>query len=111
MHDGTNGDRIVPILVGDHHGLLGDASHSYDCGVRLVDDGQAKDGAELAGVGDGESRSFDILGLELLGASTLAQIGDAALQAEEVEVAGIFQDGNDQAPVESNGDADVDIAV
>ena len=91
--------------------LFGDAADTHDGGVRLVDDGQAEDGAELAGVGDGEGGAFDVFGLEFFGAGALAEIGDAALQAEEVEVAGILEDGDDESPVEGDGDAHVDVAV
>ncbi len=92
-------------------GMLGDASDAHDGGVRLIDDGQTEDGAELAGIGDGEGRAFDIFGLELLVAGALAEVGDAALQAEEVEVAGILEDGDDESPVEGDGDAYVDLTV
>ena len=87
---------------------LGDAADAHDGGVGLVDDGQSEDGAELAGVGDGESGAFDIFGLELFGAGPFAEVGDAALQAEEIEVAGVLEDGDDESPVEGDGDADVD---
>src|SRR5271155_5435564 len=111
VNDGADGDGIVAFLVGDHEGLLGDATDAHDGGVGLIDDGQAEDGAELAGVGDGERGAFDVLGLEFLGAGALAEVGDAALQAEEVEVAGILEDGDDESPVEGDGNAYVDLTV
>src|ERR1700733_2593621 len=111
MHDGTNRDRIVTILIGNHHGLLCYSADAHDGGVRLVDDGQTENSAELAGVGDGESGTFDIFGLELLGAGAFAQIGNAALQAEEVQVSCVLDDWNDQAPVKSDRDAHVDLAM
>jgi hypothetical protein len=111
VNDGADSDGITAVFIGDHHRLLGNAANAHDGGVRLVDDGQTKDGAELAGVGDGEGGSFDVVGLEFLGARALTEIGDAALQAEEVEVAGVFEDGDDESPVERNRDAYVDMAV
>jgi len=48
-------------------------------------------------------------GVELAGA--LAEIGDAALQAEEIQVPGVLEDGNDQAPVESDRDSHVDVVL
>ena len=111
VDDGADGDGVVAVFVGDDHRLLGDAADAHDGGVGLIDDGQAEDGAELAGVGDGESRAFDFFGLELLVAGALAEVGDAALQSEEVEVAGVLEDGNDESPIERDGDADVDVAV
>jgi hypothetical protein len=109
VNDGADGDGIVAFFIGDDQRLLGDAADAHDRRVRLIDDGQAEDGAELAGVGDGEGGAFDIFGLELLAAGALAEVGDAALQAEEVEVSGILEDGDDESPVEGDGDADVDV--
>src|SRR5208337_1225964 len=40
MSDRTDGDGICAVLVGDHHGLFGDAADAHDGRVRLVDDGQ-----------------------------------------------------------------------
>src|SRR5581483_462360 len=108
---GADGDGVVAVPVGDYHGLLGDSTYAHDGGVGLVDDGQAEDGAELAGVGDGKSGAFDVFGLELLGAGTLAEIGDAALQAEEIQVAGVLEDGDDESPIQGDSDAHVDVAM
>src|ERR1700734_888030 len=110
VNDGADGDGIVAFFVGNHERLLGNAAYAHDRRVRLVDDGQTEDGAELAGVGNSESRTLDVFGLELLVAGAFAEIGDAALQAEEVEVSGIFEDGNDESPVEGNGDSNVDVS-
>src|ERR1700675_1683932 len=90
MDDRANGDGIVAVFVGNHHGLLGDATHAHDGGVRLIDDGQAKHSAELAGIGDREGRAFHVRGHELLIAGALAEIRDATLQGEEVQFVGIL---------------------
>src|SRR5580693_408355 len=111
VNDGANGDGIVAFFVGDDEGLLGNASHAHDGGVRLIDDGQAKNGAELAGVGDGEGGAFDVLRLEFLATGAFAEVGDTALQTEEVEVAGILEDGDDESPVEGDGNAYINVAV
>src|ERR1700685_389693 len=111
MDDAANGDGIATVFVGDDHGLLGDSADAHDSGVRLIDDGQAEDCSKLAGIGDGECGTFDVFGLELFVAGAFAEGGDAALESEEVEVAGVFEDGNDQSPIESDGDANVDVAV
>ena len=111
VNDGADGDGIVTIFIGDDQWLLGDSADAQDGRVRLIDDGQTEDGAELAGVGDGEGGAFDIFGLQFLGAGALAEVGDAALQAEEVEVAGVFEDGDDESPVEGDGDANVDLSM
>ena len=101
----------VPSLSVIDHRLLGDAADAQDGHIWLVDDGQAEDGAELAGVGDGEGRTFDVRRHELLGTGALAEVGDAALQSEEVEFIGALENGDDESPIESNGDARVDVFV
>src|SRR5208283_2248627 len=95
VDNGTDGDGGAAVFVGYHHGLLGDSADAHDGDVGLVDDGQAEDGAELAGIGNGESCAFDVGGQQFLGAGALAEIGDAALQAEEVELIGILEDRDD----------------
>src|SRR5207244_4642704 len=49
--------------------------------------------------------------LQLLVAGALAEIGDAALQSQEVELVGILKYRNDQSPIERNRDADVYMVV
>ena len=77
-------ESLPSALVTDH-GLLGDASNAHDGDVGLVDDGQTEHSAELAWIGDGEGGAFDVGRHELLRARALTEIGDAALEAEEVE--------------------------
>ena len=111
MDNGTNGDRVAAIFVGDDHGLLGDSANAHDGGVGLIDDGQAEDGAELTGIGNGEGRALDVGGHELFSAGALAEVGDSTLEAEEVELVGSFEDGHDESPVEGDGDAGIDVLV
>ena len=111
VNDRTDRDGVIAIFVGDDHGLLHDSADAHNRGVRLIDDGEAEHGSELTWIRDRERGSFDILGLELLDASALAEIGDAALQAQEVEISGIFENGNDQSPIEGDRDSDVDVAM
>ena len=108
---GTDGDGICSVFVGDDHGLLGDAADAHDGRVRLVDDGQTEDGSKLTGVGDSEGGTFDVGGQELFCTGALAKIGDAALQSEEVEIVGVFEDGDDESPIERDGDTGVDMLV
>jgi hypothetical protein len=81
VDDGTDRDGIVSVLVGQDEWLLGDSSYAQDGDVGLVNDGQAKHGAELAGVRDGEGCAFNIGWHQFLGTGALAEIGDAALQS------------------------------
>src|ERR1700755_2173076 len=103
MNNGADGNGVGAVFVGDHHRLLGDPAYAHDRRVGLVDDGKTEDGAKLAGVRDGKGGAFDILGPELLVSRALAEIGDAALQAEEIEISGILEDRDDESPVEGNG--------
>ena len=50
-------------------------------------------------------------GLSFLLRGALAQIGDATLQAEEIQLVGILQHGNDQSPIERDRDPDIDVAM
>ncbi len=99
------------VFVGDDQRHLGDAADAHDCRVRLIDDRQAEDRAELAGVGNGEGRAFDFFRLELFVAGALAEVGDAALQAQEVQFVGVLEHGDDQSPVERDRDADIYVPV
>ena len=111
VNDGTDGDGIGSVFVGDDHGLLGDSADAHDGDVRLVDDGQAENGSELTRIRDSEGRAFDVGGHELLGAGAFAEVGDAALQSEEVELVGALEDGNDESPIEGDGDSGIDVLV
>src|ERR1022692_657778 len=111
MDDGTDGDGIGAVFVGDHLGLFGNAAYAHDGGIRLVDYGQAEYSAKLAGVGDGEGCTFDIGWHELLQTGAFAEVGDAALKSEKVEFVGVLENGNYESPVKGNGDASVDVLV
>ena len=92
-------------------GFLVQAADAEDGGLRLVDDGRAELLAEDAGVGEGEGAAGDFVGRELLGAGALGEVDDGAGDAEEVLLLALLDDGDDQAPVERDGDADVDVLV
>src|SRR5882672_9961107 len=111
MDYATDCDGVVAVFVGDHQRHFRDATYTHDRGIWLIDDWQAENCAELAGVGDGEGGAFDVFGLEFLGAGAFAEVGDAALEAEEIQVSGVLQDGDDQSPIEGDGDSYVDVAV
>jgi hypothetical protein len=70
--------------------------------------GKPKTAPNWPGLVTGERGTFHIFGFELFVAGALAEVGDAALKSEEVEVSGVFEDGNDQSPIERDGDSDVD---
>ena len=108
MHHGADGDGIVAVFVGDDDGLLDDPADAHDRDLRLVDDRHAELGAEDSRVGDGEGATLDFVGLELLGASALAEIADGALQSDKAALLGVLDHGHDQSPVEGDGDAEVD---
>ena len=79
--------------------------------LRLVDDRRAELLAEDAGVGEREGAAGDLVGRQLLAAGAVGEIDDGAGDAEEVLLLRLLDDGNDQAPVQRDGDADVDVLV
>ena len=80
-----------------------------DCGCG--DDGRAELLAEDAGVGEGEGAAGDFVGGELLVAGAVGEVDDGARDAEEVLLFGLLDDRDDEAPLERDGDADVDVLV
>jgi hypothetical protein len=62
MDDAADGDGVVAVFVSDDHWLFRDSADAHDGGVWLIDDGQAEDGSELAGIGDGEGGAFHVFG-------------------------------------------------
>ncbi len=92
-------------------GFLVQAADAEDGALRLVDDGGSELFAKDAGVGEGEGASRDLIRGEPLVAGRDRYINDAAGDAQEVLFFGLLQDRDDEAPVERNGDADVDVLV
>ena len=109
--DGADRDGVVAVLVGEDFGFLVEAADAEDGALRLVDDRRAELLAEDAGVGEGEGAAGDLVGSELLVAGAVGDVDDGARDAEEVLLFGLLDDGNDEAPVERDGDADVDVLV
>ena len=109
--DRADGDGVVAVLVGDDLGLLVEAADAEDADLRLDDDRGAELLAEDAGVGEGEGAAADLIGRKLLAAGAFRQVDDGARDAEEVLLLGLLDDGDDQAPVERDGDADIDVLV
>ena len=111
MLHGADGDGVVAVLVGQDDGLFLEAADGEDGGLGLVDDRRAELAAEDAGVGEREGRSGGFVGLELLGARALGQIGDGAGDVDEAARLRLLDDGHDQAPLQRDGDAEVDVGV
>src|SRR6266545_2919170 len=70
-----DGDHVVD----DHHALL-DRADTEDRDLWLVDDGQAELSAKVSWIGDGERAAVHFLGMELLGARPIGDVGDGARQ-------------------------------
>src|SRR5208282_2335550 len=47
----------------------------------------------------------------LLGAGAITEVGDAALQSEEVEFVGVLENGDDESPIERDGNAGIYVLV
>jgi hypothetical protein len=109
--DGTDRDGVVAVLVGEDFGFLVEAADAEDCALRLVDDWCSKLLAEDTGVCEREGAAGDLIGRQLLSAGAVGYIDDGAGYAEEVFLLCLLDDGNDEAPLERNGNADVDVLV
>ena len=59
-------DRVVAVLVGDHHRPLDDRLGVEDRHLRLVDHRRGHDRAVAAGIGDRERAAADVVGRELV---------------------------------------------
>ena len=79
--------------------------------MRLGNDGGAELLAEDAGVGEGEGAAGDLVGGKLLGAGAIGQVDDTAGDAEKALLLGLLEHGDDQTPLQRDGDADVDVLV
>src|ERR1022692_2513096 len=95
VHHRTDGDGVIAVLVGNHDRLFQDSAHAQNRNLRLIDDGHPEFSAKNAGVGDGERPTLHFVGLQLLGAGTLAEVGDGALQSHEAALFGVLDDGHD----------------
>src|SRR5277367_6918759 len=102
----ANGDRVV-----NYYRALFDGAQAQDGYVRLIDYRQTEQAAEDSGIGDGERAFGDFVGFEFLGAGAFGEIVHGARDAQEVFFFGVFDDRNDQAPIESDGDADIAFLV
>ena len=101
-----DGDRVV-----DDDGPLLDRADAEDRHLRLVDDRHAELRAELARVRDGERPAVHLLGLELLRARALGDVGDGAAQAEQVLLVGVLDHRDDQPALERHRDAEVHVLL
>ena len=109
---GADGDGVVAFGVGEDDGLFAEAADGEDGGLGLVDDGGAEFAAEDAGVGEGEGGPGGFVGEELFGAGSKGEVDEGAGEIDEARAApGLADDGHDEAPLEGNRNAEVDVPV
>src|SRR5580658_9685652 len=106
MADGTDRDGVVY-----HHRRLIHSADAYDCDLRLIDDRRTYQAAEAAEIGDGERSAHHFIGLQLARTGTRGQIDYGTLQAEYVLLIRGANHGHNQAVLQRNGDADVDLVM
>src|SRR5215470_2400200 len=111
VNEGPDGDRVVPMRVGYHDGRLRDSADSQDGDVRLIDNGKPKHSSELTRVRYCESSAFHILRCEFFRARAFPKISDATLQAEKILLLRIFQNRDNESPIERDRDSHVDVLV
>ena len=95
--------------VVDDHGASLDAADRKDRDLRLTDDRLSRHGAEHAGIRDGERAALNVLDLQLLVSCPVGQILNRAAQVDETEPVGMANHWDDEALIERDGDAEIDV--
>src|SRR5687767_14938247 len=100
-------EGVFAIRAGDHLRPLLDRTDPENGGSGYGNDRRSHQRPEYAGVRDGERRVLHFLGLEPLRASAAGKVVQLAGEPDERELVRALDDGNDQAPVERDRDAEV----
>lgn len=106
-------DLVIPLSNGAFLGLdgdsdLADGADGQNTGLRRVDDGgEALNGGVHTHVADGEGTALVLLGLELVLASTLAEVADLVRDARQTQSVSTLDDRGDQAGGGGDGDTDI----
>ncbi len=106
VHDRADDDLAV---LDDR--TLHDVVEAHDRGLRVVEDRRRQPGAVDAAVGDGEHAALEFGQLDLAVAGALAEVADGLLDAGEIELVAVADDGDHQALVGAHGHADVEEVV
>ena len=101
----------ITILPFARDGGFGDAADGQDRGFGRVDDRRREDGAEKAGVRDGEGAAADFVGGEFAGARVIGDFGQPLGQLAHAQVVRIPDDRHDQAAFDGDRDAEMDAPV
>ena len=103
---GADSDNVVTVNILNNHGALHDGTGTEDCNVRLVDDRGVEQCTERTNVGNGEGRTRQLLGGDVAGTCTAAQVANSLCQASNAQVRSVLDDGNQQTlgGVHSNRD-------
>jgi 5-(carboxyamino)imidazole ribonucleotide synthase len=109
--DAADGDGVLAVLIGEDDGFFVQAADAEDGRLRLGDDGRAELLAEDAGVGEGEGAAGDIVRRELLCCARGRPDQRCPRDAEEGFFFRLLDDGDDEAPLQRDRDADVDVLV
>ena len=98
-----------PLPVGDDPGAALDRGHAEDRDLGLVDDRRRRDGADRAGVGEGEGAAGEVVGGELAGAGALGEVGDRGADRRPPSGGLRSSDHRDEQALGGvDGDAEVD---
>ena len=108
---GADGDGVVAFGVGEDDGFFLERADGEDGGLGLIDNGETDLIAEDSGIGEGEGRSADFVGGELLGARAAGEVGDRSGEIREAALFGFADGGHDESPLEGDGDAEIEIGV
>jgi len=102
----ADGDGVV-----DHHRTLFDRAESQNADVGWLMTGRPNRPPKTPGLVMEKVPSCTSSGLSFLERARSGEIVEVALDAEEIFFVGVLDDRNDQAPVERDGHADIDLPV
>ena len=73
--------------------------------------GKTKHRAKNTRIGNRKRSVLNLIKIQLLRAGAFRQITGSSGQTEKVQFTSILDDGNNQAPVQRNGDTEIDVTV
>src|SRR5207247_9566103 len=94
----------------ENFGALFDLAHAQNRDLRLVDDRRAEQSSEDARVSNGESTAGNFIRFQLLGSRAIGEIVRRPRQAGDGTIVGPLDYRHNQAPIERDGHAEIDVA-
>src|SRR6516225_9302905 len=105
--DRADPDRFVAAVVYDHPRPFDDGPGAQHGGLRRNQDRGVEQRALAADVGDGEGATGQLVGFQVSRPGARGDVGDRPGQARQRQVAGVVDDGGEQALLGVDGEAEV----